>query len=102
MERAQPSLGRVLAGGASNVSVNLIPSASLYGDRVNQMDMRFSKIFRFAGHGRLSTNLDLFNMFNVNPVTQQNDNFSPTTTTWQTPQAILPARIVKISAQFDF
>jgi hypothetical protein len=98
----QPSLGRVLAGGTSNVSVNLIPAASLYGDRVNQMDMRFSKIFRFAGHGRLSTNLDLFNMFNVNPVTQQNDNFSPTTTTWQTPQAILPARIIKISAQFDF
>jgi hypothetical protein len=103
----QPSLGRALSGGVSNVSVNLVSPGTLYGDRVNQVDLRVGKTFKFAGRGRLNTNVDLYNVFNANPATQQQNNFSttvfaPTATAWQAPQAVLPARIVKISAQFDF
>jgi hypothetical protein len=65
--------------------------------------MRFSKIFRFAGRGRLAANVDLFNMFNRNPVVTQNDGFSTANvTTWQTPTAVQPGRLIKLGAQFDF
>ena len=98
----QPSLGRVLAGNAANVSVNLVAPGVLYTDRVNQVDLRIGKIIRFAGRGKVSANLDLFNMFNRAPILIQNNGFSPTTSVWQTPQNILPARQIKVSAQFDF
>jgi hypothetical protein len=98
-----PSLGRSLSGNASSVTVNLLPPLSTYGDRLNQVDMRLSKIFRFAGRGRLAANVDLFNLFNRNPVITQNDGFSTSNvTTWQTPQAIQPGRLIKLGAQFDF
>ena len=84
------------------MSVNLVEPGTMYGDRVNQVDMRFSKIVRFAGRGRVTANVDLFNMFNRSPVAVQNNNFSPTTTTWQQPQAILSGRLIKLSAQLDF
>jgi hypothetical protein len=98
----QPSLGRPLAGGAANVSVNLVEPGLLYTDRVNQVDLRISKIYRFAGRGKVSANLDLFNVSNTSPILLQNNNFSPTTAVWQTPQNVLGARLIKLSAQLDF
>jgi hypothetical protein len=98
----QPSLGRVLSGNASNVSVSLVAPGALYTDRVNQLDLRVGKIFRFAGQAKFSANLDLFNLFNGSPVLVQNNNFSTTTAAWQTPQNVLPARLIKLSGQFDF
>ena len=97
-----PSLGRSLSGGASSVTTNLIEPGTLYGERMNQVDVRFSKVFRFAGHGRLSANLDLYNAFNASTVIIQNDTYSPTTTSWQTPQTVLAPRLIKVGAQFDF
>ena len=38
-----PSLGRNLSNAAPNVTVNLIPPGSLYGDRINEFDVRFAK-----------------------------------------------------------
>jgi len=98
----QPSLGRVLSGAAANVPVNLVQPGSLYGERMNSFDLRFSKIFRFAGHGRVSGNVDVFNIFNASTVIVQNDAYSTTTTTWQQPQTVLAPRLIKFSAQFDF
>ena len=49
---AQPSLGRPLSSG--NVTVNLIPRGTLYGDRINNIDMRIAKILRFSGPARSS------------------------------------------------
>jgi hypothetical protein len=98
----QPSLGRPLSGNAANVSVNLIEPNQVYGDRLNQVDMRISKIFRFGSNARLNAGFDLFNMFNSSAVVAQNNSYSPTTTTWQQPQTVVSARLVKVSAQFDF
>src|SRR5262249_27086785 len=93
----QPSLGRPLSGGAANVTVNLIPTGSMYGDRANQLDVRLSKVLRFAAR-RALVNLDVYNVLNRNPVLQENASYA----VWRTPQRIMDARLLKISAQFDF
>jgi hypothetical protein len=98
----QPSLGRPLAGNAANVSVNLIEPGQVYGDRLNQVDMRISKIVRFAGHGKANVGMDIFNVFNSSPVVAQNNAFSPTTTTWAQPQTVISGRLAKFSVVFDF
>jgi hypothetical protein len=93
----QPSLGRALSGGAQNVTINLLEPGDVYGDRVNQVDLRLGKIFRFGGR-RAQVNLDIYNLFNANPVMQENASYA----VWRTPQRIMDARLFKISGQFDF
>jgi hypothetical protein len=93
----QPSLGRPLSGGAANVTVNLVEPGTLFGDRLNQLDLRFSRPVRF-GPRRVAVNLDIYNALNANPIIQYNLNYA----VWQTPQRILEARLFKISGQFDF
>jgi hypothetical protein len=95
------SLGRNLAGGAANVSVNLIEPGSLYGDRVNQVNLRVAKILRF---GRVTSQLgvDVYNVFNSAAVQTYNLTYSPTSTAWLTPTQVLGARFARIGAQVDF
>jgi hypothetical protein len=47
-------------------------------------------------------NLDLYNALNANTITAWNANYSGTGTSWLQPQGILPARLFKISVQFDY
>jgi len=94
---AARSLGRPLSGGAANVTVNIIDPGTMYGDRLNQLDLRLSKLFR-VGRTRTTLNLDVNNVLNVNPVTSE----SPVYTIWRRPQSILLPRFAKISMQFDF
>ena len=77
--------------------MNIVDPASMYGDRLNQLDLRFSKLFRL-GTTRTTVNLDVNNVLNVNPVTAE----SPVYTIWRRPQSILLPRFAKISMQFDF
>ncbi|MBI2185814.1 MAG: TonB-dependent receptor, partial [Acidobacteria bacterium] len=94
---AARSLGRPLAGGAANVTVNIVEPGTMYGDRLNQLDVRASKILR-VGTTRTTLNLDVNNVLNVNPVTAE----SPVFTIWRRPQSILLPRFAKISMQFDW
>jgi hypothetical protein len=92
-----PSLGRPLSGGAANLPVSILEPGSLYGERLNQVDIRVGKILRF-GRTKTSLNLDLYNLFNVNTVLTVNNAFA----TWQRPTSILLARFAKIGVQMDF
>jgi hypothetical protein len=92
-----PSLGRPISGNQANVTVNLVEPGTMYGDRLNQLDLRFAKLLRF-GRLRTSLNVDLYNALNASPVITQNNNFGA----WQQPTGILLARFVKLSAQIDF
>ena len=70
----------------------------MYGERLNQLDMRFSKDFRFGGARVFRANLDIYNVLNSNPVRAVNAAYA----SWLVPTSILDPRLFKISAQFDF
>jgi hypothetical protein len=98
---ASPSnttLGRAFSGGSPTITVNLIKPGSLYGDRVNQLDLRLAKIFRF-GKTRTNVGVDIYNLLNANPVLTYNEAF---TSTWLRPNSVLQPRFAKVSAQFNF
>jgi hypothetical protein len=92
-----PSLGRNLSGGANNVSVNLIPPGTMYGERMNQLDLRVGKILQLGGV-RTTASVDLYNALNVNPVLTESAAYA----TWRRPQGILNARFAKLVIQLDF
>jgi hypothetical protein len=96
----QPSLGRPLSGSAANVTVNLVEPGTLYGDRVNEFDIRLAKILRF-GRTRTNVGVDLYNIINASPVLTYNQNYVPGGS-WLTPTAVLQPRFLKFSATFDF
>jgi hypothetical protein len=92
-------LGRPLSG-ASTVVVNLIPPATMWGARVNNVDMRIAKILRF-GTTRTQVGVDIFNVLNADTVTLYNFGFIPGGS-WLRPTAITPARYARIAVQLDF
>jgi hypothetical protein len=93
----QPSLGRPLSGGQPNATVNIVEPGTIYGQRLNQLDLRVGKVLRF-GRARTAINFDLYNALNANAITSQNNNFAA----WQVPLSILDARLFKISVQVDY
>ena len=93
----QPSLGRVLSGGVANLPVTIVEPGTMYGERLNQVDVRFGKILH-VGRTKAVVNLDLYNLFNVNSVLTVNYAYA----TWLRPTSILLARFAKIGVQVDF
>jgi hypothetical protein len=98
---ANTTLGRPFAGGSQTITVNLIEPGTKYGDRANQLDLRIAKNLRFGGT-RTNIGMDVFNIFNSNPVLTYNQAFSPTADTWLRPNSVLQPRYVKFSAQINF
>ena len=92
-----PSLGRPLAGGANNVALSLIEPRSMYGDRMNQVDLRFSKLLRFRDV-RADVGIDIYNAFNSAAILAVNDAFA----SWQAPTDLLNARFAKLVFQLSF
>ena len=70
----------------------------MYGDGVNQVDLRVEKLLRFGGT-RSTVSLDLYNALNANAILAQNNTFG---VAWLRPTSIFPARFAKVSLQFDF
>jgi hypothetical protein len=95
-----PSLGRSLSGDAQNVTVNLIAPGTLYGDRINELDLRIAKILRF-GRVRAMAALDVYNTLNLSAVLTYNTAFVPGGT-WLQPLSILTPRFLKITTEIDF
>ena len=90
-------LGRNLAAGRA--TIELVQPGTLFGDRLYQFDTRLSRVFRL-GRTRLKGMVDLYNLFNANPVLALNTNYSATG--WQRPTYVLPGRLVKFGVQVDF
>jgi carboxypeptidase family protein len=95
-----PSLGRDLSGNAPNVTVNLVPPGTQYGDRVNQLDLRVAKTFAF-GRSRTRIAFDIYNALNSSAVLSFDSTFilgGP----WLRPTSILTPRFLRITAELDF
>ena len=95
------SLGRAPAGNVANVTVNLIEPGTLYGDRINELDLRIAKVFKFRSQ-KARVQVDFYNLTNSSAVLTYNNTYSPTATTWLTPTSVLAARVAKIGFTFDF
>ena len=74
-------------------TVNLYEPVSKYGDRLNQIDLRFTKIVNL-GHGRLDLNVDFYNAFNSDAVIGELGAFGPA---WRLPLTVIQPRFVKFA-----
>jgi hypothetical protein len=95
-----PALGRNLSGDARNITLNLIEPGSMYGDRINQFDLRAAKLVR---RGRTTTvvGVDVYNVLNSNAVLTYNNTFVPQGP-WLQPLTIMTPRLLKFTAQLDW
>ena len=96
-DQVTAALGRPPSGGGSR-TVGVIDSGTVLGDRRNQLDLRFSKIFRFGG-ATLDANFDIYNVTNTDAVLGQSATYG---TTWLQPTTVLQPRIFKFGVRFDF
>jgi hypothetical protein len=94
---ANSTLGRPLAGGASNLTIELLEPNTQFLDRRNELDVRIGKVLR-VGRARSVVSLDIFNALNSDAIVGANQNFG----SFLAPTSILSARLAKISLQFDF
>jgi hypothetical protein len=95
-----PSLGRDLSGNATNVTVNLLPPGAMYGDRINQFDVRVAKTLRY-GRFRTLIALDVYNALNSSAVLTYNNSFVPGGP-WLQPLTILAPRLFKVGGEIEW
>jgi hypothetical protein len=94
------SLGRPLSGNAPNATVNLVQPGTMYGDRINELDIRVAKIVR-VGRTRTNIGFDIYNVMNSSAVLTYNNAFVPSQV-WPAPTAVISPRFAKISMTLDF
>jgi hypothetical protein len=94
------SLGRPLSGNAQTATINLVRPGDLYGDRINEIDIRAGKIVKF-GSVRAQFSVDVYNALNSSAIQTYNQTFI-LNGAWLTPNLILPARFAKLTVQLDF
>jgi hypothetical protein len=100
-----PSLGRNLAacGTAAvcnaTVTVPLIPNSSMFENRHQQVDLRFSRSFQLVGRSRLRANLDVYNVLNAASILATNTTYGAQ---WLNVTQILNGRLLRVGAQWDF
>jgi hypothetical protein len=88
---------------AGNKSFNVIPTNNAYGDRLNQFDLRFSRIFKFGERGTLDANFDIYNAFNSDAVLTENATYSGANGgAWLLPTSVIVGRIIKFGGRWDF
>jgi hypothetical protein len=96
-------LNRPFGSGQAVEFFNLVEPGKLYGDRLNAVDLRFGKIFKYE-KTRTQITLDVYNLFNSNTTEVYQRSYTPpsATSTYLNPLSIMSARFFKITGQFDF
>ena len=105
------ALGRagIGIGGAGKAALTVEPYnatgffGTAFGDRLNQLDLRFSKIFKIRGKSTLDANFDIYNAFNSDAVLLENAAYTGATGgAWLLPTSVIQGRIVKFGVRLDF
>jgi hypothetical protein len=91
------TLGRTLAGNAANMTVALLPPNTTFTQRREELDMRIGKVLRL-GRTRNVVSVDIYNALNSDATITVSQSYA----TWQAPQEILNARLLKFSWALDF
>jgi hypothetical protein len=105
----RPSLGRHLAACPSQTAatctqtatIDLIPPNTLFGDRIKQLDLRFSRFFP-VGKAKLQGNFDVYNLFNVSTILNEQTRYSNQNNQWRNAIQIMGGRLFKVGAQLTF
>jgi hypothetical protein len=100
------TLGRLPANAlpTGTTTLNVLNPGELYSlERVNLVDMRFAKLFRFADR-RLDVGVDLYNLFNSNVTTAYQQTYEQRTNgaAWLTPTTIAAPRLARVHATLNF
>ena len=82
----------------AQANVNLIEPGTLWGDRLNQIDLRFTKVLN-VGSGKIDLNVDFYNAFNSDAVLSEVGSFGPV---WRLPTSVIQPRFVKFAVRYDF
>jgi hypothetical protein len=80
--------------------VNLLQPGRVYGDRINQIDMRFGKDVRF-GSTRASIAVDVLNLVNANTPTSYQQNYGDGRQ-YRQPLTILNPRFARFNVTVEF
>jgi hypothetical protein len=83
---------------AAQSAANVIQPGSVYGDRLNQIDFRVTKVIP-VGRGRIEANFDVYNLGNSDAILLQNNVFGAT---WTRPTSVIQPRFVKFTVRYDF
>jgi len=90
------TLGRPFTGAAPTVGI--VSAGLIYGDRIYQTDIRFSRTIR-TGRTSIRPTVSVYNLFNSNAIQTYSNTYG---TSWQTPLSIMQSRFVDIGMQMDF
>ena len=82
---------------ATTVSVNVVPPGTLYGDRLNQLDVRLGKTFTVQKY-KINASIDLYNVLNSDAVLNENSSY----TVWRRPLSVIRPFFVKFGGQISF
>ncbi len=98
------TLGRQLSGGTRTVTIEVADPNTQFGPRIQQLDVRTSKIVALGGARRLQLNFDVYNALNANPIINyfSTYNLADGGARWRTPTQIMDGRLIKMSVQLDF
>jgi hypothetical protein len=94
----QTNLGRPLSSGNAIEFLNIVKPGTMYGDRLNSVDLRLGKLLKY-GHTKTLVSLDVFNLLNSNTTQVYQLTYGAT---YLNPLSIAAARFFKISVQVDF
>ena len=103
------SLARDLSSNLANVTVNMLPPGTVFGDRASDLDLRIAKILKF-NRTRANVAFDIVNVFNSDAILGYNPLLGSISAagvytanaTWPAPTSVLQARLARISVQFDW
>jgi hypothetical protein len=83
----------------SSVTVPLIAPGTKFLPRMNQMDLRFGRVFRVGGKARLRGQFDIYNATNANSILAVGETYGPAL---DQINQILPGRVFGLSMRVDF